>query len=171
MTNMNDYMFHCSANGRSETLPFQHALVKLWQASIGWIRPTEWMRYSIDGHEAQVDVDQIVGSPGRFWGSQVLGRGNNILTTDRYSELLEVDEFRSNLFNAHASRFNAVFSALPEGAQPIRFVRAPSEDRRGIPGYRLRRPLTAFLIIGVENPSIPNDDFDWSVFYDQPRGG
>ncbi len=161
-------VFDCISNGRQMMLPFHEAHIGLWRHDIGWIRRTEWIRWQFDGQEGQLFADGVVGNPGRFLGFQLLRRGNNILTIDRYRELLERDEMEANLFNAHAYRFNKLFGTLPGESRPIRFTTIPSDDRRGIPGYRLRPPLKAFLILGLGGGVSP-DEYDWSEFYQPPN--
>lgn len=162
MSSVNERRFRCIVDGRQVTLTFAEALAKFWASSLGWIRPLEWMRYSIGDHQAAFFLNHMnVPDAGRFFGASLLGRGYRPLTIDRYAELLEEDSIGGNLFNAHAARFNRAFRDLPFELKPFEFIRVLGDSRYGTPAYRLRPPLTCCIIVDEVNGE---DDVDWDAF-------
>jgi len=172
MQDMNDkYRFVCRKDGRKCILAFKEAWLLLWACNIGWIRVIEWMRYSIENHRVEFFLSQRkVPDAGRFFGAVLLSRGYRPLTIDRYCGLLERSGMNGGLFNAHAARFNRAFNGLPADLRPFEFMRMMDDSRYGIPAYRLRPPMTCFIIEKVDPTcGLDPDDFeDWEAFRQPP---
>jgi len=161
----NNHEFNCVKNGCPIERPFEEAYKLFYTSHIGLLKPLEWMRWSISETTRELYLNRVVQNRARFFGFQLLMRGNSILTIDRYCKLRDVDGMERETFEQHKCQFCKVFNNMAEEAIPVENMREVQDTAESVSGYRIKPEYSVFIVLST----VSGEPFDWTEFLKPPE--
>jgi hypothetical protein len=166
----------CYKNGKADIFPTNEAYKRFRDSNYGWLCPSDWYSFSIEGYSGQNYIYKIIGKKAMRFGFLVHAREGPLTIDDAESLLNDGYELEVNTFISWASKFNRIFrkpyvsKELPMELRPFYYLEVPN----GIgnitrPAYKMHPERTSFVIVGVDPTSqYSNTDVDWTIFQAPP---
>jgi len=159
----NTTLLDCYDTGRRIRLPFDDAHRLFWDRQYAWLVPTDFYRWSIDGHAGQNNV-RVILPCARSFGLHLHTRSTKCFTLSALCALEDTFLDPRN-FNKRAARFGELFGDLPRSLRPFYYYKFVPPDGLPQPAYCMHPGRTWFVIMGAIGAQ-SDDGVDWAQFED-----
>lgn len=164
-----DVDFACIHNGRMARLSFAEAHRLLWESSLGYVGPENWLRYQLGPYRHEHHLLGVVSDAGMQFGMPLMTRGRRALTLSAMKQIYpDLSYLDLRGFQARAAKFAKAFLGVPREHRPYKYLKVYGVGELPEGAYQMRPDVTWLLILDLASPEPPGG-FDWSLFLIPPE--